>query len=87
MYSPLYESIVGSFTNHSINLDLYVPRSFTTPITAAAAWVYAPQLDDYHKSPWLSILGHGQYNPIFPQPSCFVHNELWGGDIDSIVGT
>jgi hypothetical protein len=87
MYSPLYESIVGSFTNHSINLDLYVPRSFTTPITAAAAQVYAPQLDDYHKSPWLSILGHGQYNPIFPQPSCFVHYELWGGDIDSIIGT
>jgi hypothetical protein len=36
MYSPLYESIVGSYTNHSIDLDLYVPHSFTTPITTAA---------------------------------------------------
>jgi hypothetical protein len=37
IYSPLYESIVGSFTNHTINIDLYTPESFTTPLTAAAA--------------------------------------------------
>ena len=85
MYSPLYESIVGAFTNHSINLNLYVSKSFTTPITAAAAWIYAPTLYNYQHSPWLSILGHGQYNPILPQPSSFRHNELWGGDI-GIVG-
>ena len=76
MYSPLYHSIVGTYTNHSIDLDLYVPESFTTPITATAARVYAPTPADYQHSPWLSILGHGQYNPIFPQPSCFGHNEL-----------
>ncbi len=75
MYSPLYHSIVGTYTNHSIDLDLYVPESFTTPITAAAARVYAPTPADYQHSPW-SILGHGQYNPIFPQPSCIGHNEL-----------
>jgi hypothetical protein len=85
MYSPLYESIVSAFTNHSIDLDLYVPKSFTTLITAAAARIYAPTLHDYQHSPWLSILGHGQYNPIFPQPSSFGHNELGGGVI-GIVG-
>ena len=85
MYSPLYESIVGSFTNQTIDIDLYVPDSFTTPLTAVAARIYAPTLSDFQHSPWLSILGHGQYNPIFPQPSSFRHNELWGGDI-GIVG-
>jgi hypothetical protein len=85
MYSPLYKSIVGAFTNHSIDINLYVPESFTTPITAAAARIYASTLSHYQHSPWLSILRHGQYNPIFPQPSSFGHNELWGGVI-GIVG-
>jgi hypothetical protein len=85
MYSPLYESIVGSFTNHTIDNDLYTPETFTTPLTAAAARIYAPTLLDFQHSPWLSILGHGQYNPIFPQPSSFGHSELWGGDI-GIIG-
>jgi hypothetical protein len=79
MYSLLYHSIVGTYTNHSINLDLYVPKSFTTPLTTAAARVYAPTPTDYQHSPWLSILGHGRYNLLFPQPSCFAHNKLWGG--------
>ncbi len=65
MYSPLYHSIVGTYTNHLIDLNLYVPKSFTTPITAAAARLYAPTPADYQHSPWLSILGHGQYNPLF----------------------
>jgi hypothetical protein len=60
MYSPIYESIVGVFTNHSIDIDFYVPESFTTPITAAAARIYAPTRSDCQHSPWLSILGHGQ---------------------------
>ena len=81
MYSPLYESIIGSYMNHSIDLDLYIPHSFTTPLTAAAARVFAPTPADYQHSPWLSILGHGQYNPLFPQPSSLGHNGLWGGVI------
>jgi hypothetical protein len=81
MYSLLYESIVGSYTNHSIDLVLYVPHSFTTPLTTAAARVFAPTPADYQHSPWLSILGHGQYNLLFPQPSSLGHNGLWGGVI------
>ncbi len=81
MYSPLYHSIVGTYSYHSIDLDLYVPTSFTTPITAVAARVYVPTPADYQDSPWLSILGYGQYNLLFPQPNCFGHNELCGGVI------
>ncbi len=37
MYSPVYQSTMGNITNHNVNLDLFVPQSFTTPLTAAAA--------------------------------------------------
>ena len=37
MYSPVYQSTVGNITNHNVDLDLFVPQSFTTPLTAAAA--------------------------------------------------
>jgi len=37
MYSPVYQTTVGHITNHTVNLDLFVPQSFTTPLTAAAA--------------------------------------------------
>jgi hypothetical protein len=36
-YSPLYTSIIGDFPNHTPKIDLFVPASLTTPITAAAA--------------------------------------------------
>ncbi len=41
-YSPLYTSIIGDFPNHTPKIDLFIPASFTAPITAAAARVYAP---------------------------------------------
>ncbi len=59
MYSPIYKSTVGSLINQQINIDLFVPKTFTTPLTPAAARVYAPLKDDYHDSPWLIIIGHG----------------------------
>jgi hypothetical protein len=37
MYSPVYQSTMGHITNHTVDLDLFVPQSFTTPLTAAAA--------------------------------------------------
>jgi hypothetical protein len=58
-YSPLYKSIVGSIMNQQINIDLFVPETFTTPINAAVARVSAPLKDDYQESPWLIIIGHG----------------------------
>jgi hypothetical protein len=58
-YSPIYSTIVGTYTNHTINVDKFIPQSFTTPLTAAAAQVYAPLRDDYVHSQWLHILRHG----------------------------
>jgi hypothetical protein len=36
-YSPMYSTIVGTSTNHTIDIDKFIPQSFTTPLTAAAA--------------------------------------------------
>ncbi len=58
-YSPIFKSTVESLMNQQIHINLFVPESFTTPLTAAAARVYAPLKDDYHDSPWLIIIGHG----------------------------
>jgi hypothetical protein len=58
-YYPIYHKIVGTYTNHSVDMDKFIPQSSTTPIAATAAWVYAPLWDDYEHSPWLLIIGHG----------------------------
>ncbi len=50
-YSPAYKSIVGNFSNHTPNIDPFVPESFTTPLTAAAARVHAPIKADYQLNP------------------------------------
>jgi hypothetical protein len=57
MYSPVYQSIIGTYTNHTVNVDHFVPPSFTTPIIAAAAQVHDSILSDYQHSPWLCIIG------------------------------
>jgi hypothetical protein len=59
MYLPVYQTTMGHITNHTVDLDLFVPQSFTTPLTAAAARVYAPIASNYLHSPYLRILGHG----------------------------
>jgi hypothetical protein len=51
--------MIGNFPNHSPNIDLFVPPSFTTPLTAQAARVYTPHKDDYQHNPWLSIICMG----------------------------
>jgi hypothetical protein len=58
-YSPVYKSIDGNFSDHTPNIDLFVPASFTTLLTDAAAQVHAPIKADYQLSPWLIIIGHG----------------------------
>ncbi len=85
-YSPIYSILVGSYTNHTIDVDKFTPHSFTTPLTAAAACVYAPLKEDYAYSPWLSILGHGATiqcsDDSFPLSSSLnhlFHTGLWGG--------
>ena len=62
-YSPLHLSLIGTYTDHDLLLDKYVPHSFTTPMTAAAARVFAPIHDDYLGNPWTTIHWHGiQFN-------------------------
>jgi hypothetical protein len=78
-YSPVYRSIIGSYAGNDNYLDKFVPSTFTTPITAAAARVHAPLRSDYADSPWISILGHGLYTPLVSLSSCLVHSGLWGG--------
>ena len=41
-YSSVYSTLVGLYSNHTIVVDKFTPHSFTTPLTAAAARVYAP---------------------------------------------
>jgi hypothetical protein len=80
-YSPVNRFIIGSYAGQDDYLDQFVPSSFTTPLTAAAALVHAPLRSDYADSPWISILGHGLYNPLVSLSSCLVHSGLWGGAI------
>ena len=93
MYSPVYSSIIGTYTNHTVDIEHFVPPSFTTPTTAAAARVHAPILSDYQHNPWLDIIGHGQSNPLFPSSSHYIcsryilHSGLWGGTSDRLVDT
>jgi hypothetical protein len=79
MYSPVYESIIGTCTNHSVDITHFVLPSFTTPTTAAAARIHAPILSDFKHNPWLIIIGHGQYNPLLYPYS--PNSGLLGGDI------
>jgi hypothetical protein len=59
MYFPVYESIVGKYTNHKVDINHFDPPTFATPTTVAAARVHAPILSDYQHNPWLVIIGHG----------------------------
>ena len=56
MYSPVYQAIVGTYTDQFVNLECHVPASFTTPMCAAAAWVHAPLPDNCVGNPWLIVL-------------------------------
>ena len=59
MYSPIYKFTIGTYTNQHVDLERFIPPSFTTPMTAAAARVYAPLAEDYMGNPWLVVLWHG----------------------------
>jgi hypothetical protein len=58
-YSPVHLYLIGTYTDHDIDIDKYVPTSFTTAMTAAAARVFAPIIDNYLRNPWTIILWHG----------------------------
>jgi hypothetical protein len=58
-YSPVYKSIIGTYTNQHTDLETFMPLSFSTPMTAAAARVYTPMKDNCLGNPWLIVLWHG----------------------------
>jgi hypothetical protein len=63
-YSPVHLYIVRTCNDHASAIDTFVPTSFTTPLTAAAARVFAPLTDDYLDNPWTPILWHGFQSSI-----------------------
>jgi hypothetical protein len=77
-YSPIYDNIVGTYKNHTVDMDKFIPQSFTTPITAAVARVCTPLWDDYAKSPWLSTIWHG-FQSTIPMDSHLLYIADCGG--------
>ncbi len=64
MYSPVYHSIVGLYTDEKTTFEHFVPESFTTPMCAAAARVHAPLPEDYVDNPWLTIVLYSMVSTI-----------------------
>jgi hypothetical protein len=58
-YSPIYSSLVGTYSDANMDTATCVPTSYTTPITAVAVRVCAPLLADYAGSLWAVVLWHG----------------------------
>jgi hypothetical protein len=63
-YSPVHLSIIGTYTDHDFAIDKYVPTSFTVPLTATTARVFAPIHDNFLWNPWTTILWHGFQSSI-----------------------
>ena len=64
MYSPVYHAIDGMYTDQTTAFELFVPKSFTTPICSTAARVHAPLPEDYVENPWRTIVLYGMVSPI-----------------------
>ena len=57
-YSPVYRQAITTYGDHYKDMDSFVPESFTTPDTARAARIYAPDMCDIRGNPWLLVLWH-----------------------------
>jgi hypothetical protein len=58
-YSPVYSYLVGTNSDVDIDIETYVPSTYRTPMTAAAARICAPIYHDYVGSPWVIVIWHG----------------------------
>ena len=76
VYSPGYRSIIGSYNTEQVEIEQFVPLSFTTPMTAAAARVYAPILEDYLRFGKPLVSGSLAW---LVQSYMSLHIRLWGG--------
>jgi hypothetical protein len=52
LHGPVHSYLIGTYTNHDLAINQYDPTSFTPPMTAAAAQVFALISDDYRSNPW-----------------------------------
>ena len=58
-YSPIYDRIIGNFDQLDRRIEM-IPTSFTTPTTATATHIFAPDADDILNNPWTKIVWHGE---------------------------
>jgi hypothetical protein len=58
-YSPVYSYLVGTYSDAVIDIEMYVPSTYMTPMTATAARICAPIYHDYVGSPWVIVIWHG----------------------------
>ncbi len=61
-YSPVYSYLVGTYSDVVIDIETYVPSTYMTPMTAAAARICAPIYHDYVGS--LGLLLYGMVSTI-----------------------
>jgi hypothetical protein len=57
-YSPVYRHAITTYGDLYKDIDDFVPDSCTTPITAHAARIFAPNIDDIRGNSWLLVLWH-----------------------------
>ena len=57
-YSPIHSHALTTYGNTFLDVDHFVPTSFTTPLTARAARLFVPSHDNIRGNPWLTILWH-----------------------------
>ena len=58
-YSPIHRHAILTYSNkHENNSGGYPPETFTAPLTAATARIFAPHINDIKGNPWLIILWH-----------------------------
>ena len=50
-YSPVYRQAITTYGDHYKDIDNFIPESFTTPITARAARIFAPNIDNIQGNP------------------------------------
>ena len=58
-YSPVFQRAITTYSDsYKEEITHYTPPTFTAPITATAARIFAPTHDIIKGNPWLSILWH-----------------------------
>ena len=75
-YSPLHLYIIGTYNDHDSAIDTYVPTSFTAPLTATAARIFAgPSMVQLVRGSLIESLDRGSNLWLGPHMSS--HSPLW----------